>query len=102
MDFIRQAIEAEARLKIRNSLLEVYNHIKNLEENKPFIIIQFISPLSEGDTVIQTEYVDEDADKFFIKKNGYLYFVNKGEIKEKFSLKSPSEFVDNNIVRKRK
>jgi len=98
MDFLIQAIEAE----IRNSLLEVYKHIENLEENKPFMITYLELLLPEKDTVIQTEYVDKDADKFFIKKNGYLYFVNKGEIKEKFSLKSPSEFVDYNIVRKRK
>ena len=98
MDFLKQVIEAEARLKVRNSLLEVYNHIKNLEENRPFIIIQFISPLSEGDKVIQIEYVDKDSERYFIKRDGYLYFIDKGEIKEKFPLKNSSEFIDYNIT----
>jgi len=97
MNFLQQAIEEE----IKKSLLEVYNHIKNLKEDSPFIITHLnLLPTSDEDDIIQTEYTNT-KNKYFRKVDNTLFFVDEEEIKEKMSITNFSEFLNYNIIKKR-
>jgi len=95
MNFLQQAMEEE----IKRSLLEVYNHIKNLKEDHPFIITHLnLIPTSDEDVIIQTEYTNT-KNKYFRKTGDTLFFVDGEEIKEKMPITNFSEFLNHNMVK---